>query len=136
MKICRLEKGKKFKCCGALKPIEEFYKHPNMADGHLNQCKDCSKRYEYSRKTQRKNNKLVYDYGITLADYNKKLIEQNYSCAICLRHESFFKKKLFVDHHHESGTVRMLLCNSCNILIGHSFESPELLKRAIAYLEK
>ena len=30
--------------CGQEKPIEEFYKHPGMSDGHLNKCKDCTKK--------------------------------------------------------------------------------------------
>lgn len=36
-KVCRL--------CGKLKPLDEFYTHKNMADGHLGKCKDCTKAY-------------------------------------------------------------------------------------------
>jgi hypothetical protein len=54
-------------------------------------------------------------YNITLEEYEKKLKEQNYSCAICKRHQSKFKKKLHVDHDHKTGKVRDILCAGCNV---------------------
>lgn len=43
--------GKQCFICGKVKPIDSFYKHAKMADGHLNKCKDCTK--EYMRQRQK-----------------------------------------------------------------------------------
>lgn len=63
--------------------------------------------------------KLKYDYGITLEEYTKILLDQNSSCAICGRHQSEFKLALAVDHCHTTGKIRGLLCGPCNTGLGH-----------------
>lgn len=68
---------------------------------------------------------LQKTYGISLVEYEIKRAEQNYSCAICGKHESVFKKSLHVDHNHKTSRVRGLLCYYCNRrLIGrHTIDS-------------
>lgn len=88
-------------------------------------------------KEQLKNKRLNLTYGITLENYNEMREKQNFSCAICGRHEDDCgKHKLVVDHCHKSGEVRNLLCSACNAGIGHFKESEQILTLAIAYLRK
>ena len=46
--------------CKTIKPLEEFYKHPNMADGHVNKCKECNKNDATSHRN--KNIEKVREY--------------------------------------------------------------------------
>lgn len=58
-------------------------------------------------------------YGITAEYYNKLLIQQEGDCAICGRSQSEFNYPLHVDHDHQTGKVRGLLCCGCNTGLGH-----------------
>lgn len=69
------------------------------------------KHYEQDLKSIR-NGQLKKDFGITLDDYNRMAKEQNYLCLICGKPEN--SKALAVDHDHETGKVRGLLCLMCN----------------------
>lgn len=77
-------------------------------------------------------------YGIGVEDYDRMLVEQSGGCAICRRgpevNRNGFQKFLHVDHDHDSGRVRGLLCDRCNLSIGQFEHNPELLERAAAYL--
>lgn len=72
--------------------------------------------------------------GITIYDYEKMYEEQGGRCKICNIHESELKKKLGIDHCHNTGTVRGLLCFNCNVGIGHLRDDPEILLKAIEYI--
>lgn len=58
-------------------------------------------------------------YDITLEDYTMMLAAQNGRCAICLRTpDQEHHRVLHVDHDHQTGKVRGLLCSRCNTGIG------------------
>ena len=73
-------------------------------------------------------------YGITIEKYEILLAEQNGCCAICLAVTGSDGKRLAVDHNHETGEVRGLLCDNCNTGLGMFKDNPSLLAKAINYL--
>ena len=80
--------------------------------------------------TQSANSVLKQRYGITLEEWNTMLIETNGLCGICLNP----MRNPQLDHCHQTGKVRGLLCPSCNRGIGQFSDNPEILESAIRYL--
>jgi hypothetical protein len=76
---------------------------------------------------------LLKTYNLTLEQYNKMWINQNGCCAICKKHELEIQK-LHVDHNHDTGQVRGLLCPQCNKGLGLFYDNKEYLETAIKYL--
>src|SRR5690606_5587543 len=76
---------------------------------------------------------LLREYGITLDDYFAMLERQGGVCAIC-HQECQTRNSLAVDHCHETGRVRGLLCNRCNRALGLLRDDPEVIRRAASYL--
>ena len=120
--------------CDAEKPLEEFYKNANTKDALMHQCKACCKRYRSENKEQERNRTLKAKYGIDLWEYNQMFEEQAGCCGICQQHQTRFKRALAVDHCHETGEVRGLLCRECNTGIGSLGDTLEGVLRAAAYL--
>ncbi len=56
-------------------------------------------------------------------------------CEICGR-QGHTKRSLVVDHCHKTGKVRGLICTLCNVILGQSGESPELLRKLADFLER
>ena len=82
------------------------------------------------------NSRFLHRYGITNADYEEMLTAQRGLCKICGNPSTGKGKyRLSVDHCHETGKVRGLLCLLCNSGLGKFKDSPSLLDRAISYLE-
>jgi len=84
-----------------------------------------------------RNSMLKRKYGITVAQYEKLLVAQNYVCAICKRGETARKEtRLSVDHRHGTKKVRGLLCTKCNTAIGLLDESPGIVLELLNYLKR
>ncbi len=80
---------------------------------------------------------LMKNYGLTIQEHQKLQESQNYQCKICKKHKKDCNKLgLVVDHNHKTGNVRSLLCNDCNLIIGHAKDSVDILKKCISYLEE
>ena len=84
----------------------------------------------------RQNIQLRHHYDITLDAYNEVLAAQGGVCVICQEFNVTERSnRLVVDHDHESGVLRGLLCHRCNCGLGYFKDNVALVSRAIAYLE-
>jgi hypothetical protein len=91
-------------------------------------CRDCDKDKQWIRHVQRK-------YGITAEQYGQLLSSQGGACAVCGTRPK--RKRLAVDHDHQTGYVRGLLCTSCNHrVIGGAKEDASILRAAADYLDR
>jgi hypothetical protein len=134
--------------CQTIKPTREFRNRTwnnylGHRRGYSSQCKKClqkirrkrraglkQKDIEKFRKQHRRRN-IKTMYGLTEEVYDNMVAAQNNCCAIC---GDKFIKTPHVDHDHETGKVRGLLCHHCNVSLG-GFKTIQNLKHAIEYLE-
>lgn len=131
--------------CGAEKLLEaDFYYSKNSKKRRNTICKLCVK--EAARKHRRTNlhhvqnierrSKWKNNYGINFTEtaYDRKFFEQKGCCMICGKHQLKFKDRLCVDHDHDTGQVRGLLCHLCNTLVGQLENRTETIAKARKYL--
>lgn len=99
------------------------------------------KREYYKRNSKKlRDKRIINQYGISQNEYDEMFIKQGGVCEICLKVETSKQgevlKSLSIDHDHESGKVRGLLCGRCNAAIGLLKEDIELFEKAKKYLLK
>jgi hypothetical protein len=136
-------KYKKCSKCKEEKSIRSFWKRKDRPSGYLSACKDClkteSKKYrdtEEHREYDRKRN-LKRRYGVDYNEYIQLHNEQEGRCKICtdfIYTERNSDNQAVVDHDHETGEVRGLLCRDCNTGIGMLKDDANILESAIKYL--
>jgi hypothetical protein len=139
---------KKCNGCNKTKSANEFYRDSGISDGHATICKKCKQK---SQDTWRENNRERYNarmraynksnylrlrllrYKLSPEQYNDILMRQDSKCAIC-DEPPRGKRPLVVDHDHNTGKVRGLLCYGCNRAIA-ILDQHHVLNKALIYLE-
>lgn len=102
-------------------------------------CKPCHQEYKKSNPNtsrNRKAEKLQLRYGLTYDQWDEMRAAEDYRCMICGISEDEMGKRLDVDHCHDSGKVRGLLCNPCNTMLGHARDNTAVLESAAKYLRE
>lgn len=130
--------GKRCARCEIVKSVESFYRNGRTSDGRQSWCKDCQKSKrssldKWNRGYSAWKAQLRKSFDMTPEDYFEMLESQNGVCWICEKEDG--DRRLAVDHDHETGEIRGLLCRNCNVGLGHFKDSASLLARAILYLE-
>ena len=124
--------------CGVTKSLEGFYRYGNGR--YYARCKDC---HNARTKAWHKNNPhsraencwKMRGIEMTWEQFEQMLAEQDSVCAICEK-PCGSGRRLAVDHNHETGRVRGLLCQSCNQTVGKIENGTIPFNRLLAYLHK
>jgi hypothetical protein len=106
--------------------LKEFSKQQrgNVKKGNVGICRECDRARNIRRL-----------YGIEPEEYESIMKKQHDACAICtISFAGGKKKNIHVDHSHETQNVRGILCNNCNIGLGHIDESTATITNMIIYL--
>lgn len=118
--------------CREYKPPSQFNKSKNQKSGLSYACRACMK-------TEVRNYNLPSKYGITTAQFAEKLLAQGGKCACCggqFQFEGYKADRPCVDHNHNTGEVRDLLCGKCNLAAGNVSDSSVKAMQLAKYLEK
>lgn len=143
--------------CEETKPLDAFYFNPKSTakTRTSSYCKECTRRRgrEYGQRNaaeisarrrvarqtpdglrKSRDRDLRRHYGIGLVDLERMIQAQGGRCAVC---SDVFEsdKHTHVDHDHFTGSIRGILCASCNLMIGHAKDDPKRLLLAAQYLE-
>ncbi|MDI3386887.1 endonuclease VII domain-containing protein [Streptomyces sp. B-S-A8] len=109
--------------CGEVKPHAQWERNKTSSDGWASYCREC----------RAERNRIAYfkrKYGLTPDELDDLKAQQRGVCCICLTAPAEH-----VDHCHETGRVRGVLCFSCNAGLGQYKDRPDAMRRAAAYLE-
>jgi hypothetical protein len=130
--------------CHETKPIEDFPRQKQNRDGRFSWCKKCKnarQKAHYEANIIEMREKALWRqkewrYGINREQFEALVAAQEGRCAICNEEngDRAGTQSLVVDHDHENGMIRGLLCHRCNMALGLLEDDPGRILRAAAYL--
>lgn len=127
--------------CKTVKPRPDFSKGEG-AGGLHSWCRPCSSAYSKAKRAQgynaqgeRQSRWKSQGINATWDEYQKMMDSQGGKCRICDRTEEEVGRSHALDHNHDTGEPRGILCTTCNSAIGLLWDSPDVLRRALTYLE-
>ena len=127
--------------CNVEKDYSEFYASTSKKSGYKSNCKECVKtranvyyRTDKGRKYIQEKQWRVKGIDMTVERYQELLDAQKNGCGICGVEKNRNGSRLCVDHDHNTGKIRGLLCHHCNTALGKMQDSEEMLMKAIEYL--
>ncbi|AYV26896.1 MULTISPECIES: endonuclease VII domain-containing protein [Streptomyces] len=109
--------------CEEIKPYSEWEPNKTSSDGWASYCRVCRAQRNRASYFKRK-------YGITEAERDGMIAAQGGNCLLCRTAPAEH-----VDHDHQTGKVRGVLCFSCNAALGQFKDRPDVIRRAAAYVE-
>jgi len=125
--------GRVCRHCGS----DDTYRYENICRGCRSAAATKWRKDNHDQYTEtRRRRELMKKHGMTLETYDAMLDEQGGVCAICggdHGNHSRGSDRLVVDHNHDTGEVRGLLCHPCNLVLAR-LTSADLLDRAANYL--
>ncbi len=123
--------------CHEEKPIDQFSRDTRKRDGLQSYCSSCGREavnaWNAANPERKRADHLMRRFGLTVADYESLADQQGGVCTICAG-TCPTGRRLAVDHDHDTGRVRGLLCWECNTGIGKLKDSPAVLSSALRYL--
>lgn len=121
--------------CGQVKAASEFTFDRQKRDCLRRTCRQCEKELRAETADQRRRNRIIKTYGVDPDWFDRTFQAQSGRCAIC-REKLTQQGGMAVDHNHDTGAVRGLLCSLCNSGLGMFRDRPRLLTAAAKYLRR
>lgn len=121
--------------CSETKDISLFTRNKSYKDGYATICLKCAR--EYSANKRKDINFLINERAKkfnTTVKHIANLYETQKVCQICKSNDK--RRMLSIDHCHNTGKVRGMLCDNCNRALGFFKDNINYMKNAIKYLEE